>query len=244
MFLEVVRKLFTRPVPITVGCLTGSKGAYSSTSCDHLSNRNVGEHFQRSDDTISKYEFPLSFSIHGSSLYVIDAQSKSWCCHHPHHSTRLMLNSPPNLPLWIHISPTIWNYSHSSKCTWSTGCISLFSMPPSSDQSAYHNCKGGVSQNVPAALQFAMHFCTSSCGMGGKSHQMGSFMMHLFMTWDPRWSTTSIYRYPLVMHFCAILWCAVSPPEWETSGLRYVWSDFLTYYNPWALGRLKITMHL
>jgi len=42
----------------------------------------------------------------------------------------------------------------------------------------------------------------------------------------------------VVMYFCAISVGSVSPPEWETSGLRYgLDHGFLTYYNPELLDR-------
>src|SRR5882724_2252254 len=47
--------------------------------------------------------------------------------------------------------------------------------PPSSDQSCYHNRKGGVSQNVLAATTFDMHFCYILNGWEGSASDGGVF---------------------------------------------------------------------
>src|SRR5882724_8246470 len=86
VFLKFVRKLFSMTIANHSWHvnLTEKVAIFLYTMVTNLSNRKFGEHFQRSGDTISKYEFPLSSYFHGSSLYVYQMlQSNPECCHIP-----------------------------------------------------------------------------------------------------------------------------------------------------------------
>src|SRR5882724_2278420 len=107
---------------------------------------------------------------------------------HPHHSTRLMLNSPPNLPLWIHILPTIRNYSHSSKGHlehWMALIFLLLTDP------TIVTTKEGSHKMSWWPLHLTCTFATSSVDVR-EVPQMGvSFMRHVFMTWISQIASTT-----------------------------------------------------
>src|SRR5882724_2606818 len=80
VFLKFVRKIFTMTSANHSWHvdLAEKVAIFLYTMVTNLSNWNVGEHFQRSDDTISKYEFPLSSCIPWLiSVCLSDASIKS-----------------------------------------------------------------------------------------------------------------------------------------------------------------------
>jgi len=229
VFLKFVRKLFTmtsanhsRHVD-----LAENVAIFLYTMVTNLSNRKVGECFQRWWYNL-KYEFPLSSCFPWLiSVCLSDASIKSWMLSHPQHSTRLTLNSPPNLPSGSIYLPTIWNYSHSQRCIWSTGWHSYFQHAP-------------LLLMIPllqpqrrGLTKFLSHYIWHALllhpqWMGGKCLRWGClFMMHVFMTWRSQGGKYYLADagYPicdaLLVQFCGVwyhLW------EWETSGWGMSWS--------------------
>src|SRR5882724_994708 len=111
---------------------------------------------------------------------------------HPHHSTRLTVNSPPNLPLWLHILPIIQDYSHSSKVHLEHWMALIFlhalllQINP-----AIKITKEGSHRMSWLPLHSTCTFSTSSVN-GMEVPQMGvSFMMHIFMTWRSQMEITT-----------------------------------------------------
>src|SRR5882724_6645791 len=111
---------------------------------------------------------------------------------HPHHSTRLTLNSPPILPLWIPILPTIQNYSHSSKVHLEHWMTLIFQHTPLLlTDPAITTTKEGSHKMSWQPLHFTCTFATSSVD-GREVPQMGvSFMMHMFMTLRSQMESTT-----------------------------------------------------
>src|SRR5882724_11477080 len=111
---------------------------------------------------------------------------------HPQLSSRLILNSPPNLPLWICILPIIQNYSHSSKVHlehWMAliflHALLLLTNP------AIATTKEGSYRMFLLQLHSTCTFATSSVD-GRKVPQMGgSFMWHMFITWRSQMASTT-----------------------------------------------------
>src|SRR5882724_4571137 len=111
---------------------------------------------------------------------------------HLHHSTRLTLNSPPTLPLWLPILPTIRNYFHSSKAHLEH-CMALIfqhALLLLTDPTIA-TTKEGSHKMSWKPLHLTCTFATSSVD-GREVPQMGvSFMMHVFMTWRSQMASTT-----------------------------------------------------
>jgi len=96
------------------------------------------------------FHSPLAF--HGQSLYVIRCFNQILNAVTPT-ILQTILNSPPNLPLWNPILPTIQIIPFFKGALWALDGI-IFQHTPSSDLILLLHHKGGVSQNVLVATTF------------------------------------------------------------------------------------------
>src|SRR5882724_7180840 len=87
-------------------------------------------------------------------------------------------------PLESYIADNLKFYSFFKGALGALDGTHISAHSPASDQACYCNCKGGISQNVLAATTFDMHFATSSVVGREVLLMVGSFMMHMFITWS------------------------------------------------------------
>jgi len=148
-----------------------------------------------------------------------------------------MWNSPPNLPLWVHVLLIIQNYSHSSKVNLEHWMALIFPACPPSGPIPLSQLQRRVSQNVLAATIFNMHFCYILSD-GRKCLRWGCLSWCISsLLGDPRWQV-------LPKDAANPMWCTPVPfhglyhPE---IGKVVVWGMSWSWLPPiswsWALGQ-------
>jgi len=124
---------------------------------------------------------------HNSVFYQM-LQSNPECCHIPSFLQDLGELPTQSTPLAPYIANNPKLFPFFKGALGALDGTHISACPPSSDQSCYHNHKGGVSQNVLAATTFNMHFFLHPQWMGWKCLRWGC-LSWCTSSWlgDPRW---------------------------------------------------------